>query len=527
MGLREEAVQKALANREQAEKAASEVSERSQGSTEPAKNPVGRCIGFLLLLPVCSFGGVTAIFIHSYIGGAAISLALLAGFYVLFRKKLTPAVAATNGIVAGILILALTVLMIVAKGNTDSRLMTAAGERICLFLFPGYGVMTMMSMQRMLRLFLPVAAVLLAFLLSVLLQKRSGLLKKAIPFLALMALCVGTTVVLAARRPAQRYAGHGFEYMHGWSSTDFSDYMVWSNPSKLASLDHPAGLIIEDEKDMPVLDGAEACFPLYSAVAKAVYKDIAVIEERYQRGEGISQDWEKWNIRSENGKIVTFTNTLQAFQRLWERKVDITFGARPSKEQLQLAKDSHVELNITPIGKEAFVFFVEPDNPITDLTSEQIRAIYHGDITNWKELGGKNQQILAFQRPENSGSQAMMEYFMGDISLKKPQTYEYVDAMMGVLKKVAQYNNEKGAFGYSFRYFVEDLHQENDVRVIAVDGVLPTRENIENGSYPLTVDLCVTTRADNKNPYVQKLVDFMLSEDGQELVEKSGYGVLK
>ena len=74
---------------------------------------------------------------------------------------------------------------------------------------------------------------------------------------------------------------------------------------------------------------------------------------------------------------------------------------------------------------------------------------------------------------------------------------------------------------------MEDLHQENDVRVIAVDGVLPTRENIENGSYPLTVDLCVTTRADNKNPYVQKLVDFMLSEDGQELVKKSGYGVLK
>ena len=184
-------------------------------------------------------------------------------------------------------------------------------------------------------------------------------------------------------------------------------------------------------------------------------------------------------------------------------------------------------MNVTPIGKEAFVFFVEPDNPVTNLTSEQIRAIYHGDITNWKEVGGKNQPILAFQRPADSGSQAMMEWFMGDVSLKKPQTYEYVDAMMGVFEKVAQYNNEKGAFGYSFRYFAEDLHQENDVRLIAVDGVLPTRENIENGSYPLTVDLCATTRADNKNPYVQQMVDFMLSEDGQELVEKSGYGRVK
>ena len=174
-----------------------------------------------------------------------------------------------------------------------------------------------------------------------------------------------------------------------------------------------------------------------------------------------------------------------------------------------------------------FVFFVEPDNPVRDLTSDQLRAIYHGDIANWKEVGGKNQKITAFQRPENSGSQAMMAWFMGDVSLKTPETYEYVEAMGGVVQKVSQYANETGALGYSFRYFVEDLRQEDDVRLLAVDGVLPTLENINNGSYPLTVDLCVITRENDPNPYVQKLVDFMLSEDGQELVEKGGYGVLK
>ena len=333
--------------------------------------------------------------------------------------------------------------------------------------------------------------------------------------------------VLAARRPAQRYAGHGFEYMHGWSSTDFSDYMVWSDPSKLAALDHPAGLIIEDEKDMPVLDGAEACFPLYSSVAKAVYKDIATIEERYQRGEGLEHDWKKWEYISENGKIVRFTNTVNAFERLLEKKVDVFFGARPSKNQQEMAKEKNVPITVTPIGKEAFVFFVEPDNPVRDLTSDQLRAIYHGDIANWKEVGGRNQKIIAFQRPENSGSQAMMAWFMGDVSLKDPESYEYVEAMGAVVRKVSQYANEAGALGYSFRYFVEDLQQEDDVRLLAVDGVLPTLENINNGSYPLTVDLCVITRENDPNPYVQKLVDFMLSEDGQELVEKGGYGVLK
>lgn len=156
----------------------------------------------------------------------------------------------------------------------------------------------------------------------------------------------------------------------------------------------------------------------------------------------------------------------------------------------------------------------------------ELRAIYHGDITNWIELGGKNQEILAFQRPENSGSQTMMEYFMGDVPLKEPQTYEKVDAMMGVIKEVAQYANEKGAIGYSFRYFLEELNQEKGVKMLSIDGVYPTLENIENGSYPLTTNVCLVTRKNESNPNVQKMIDFILSDDGQEIIRKTGYAGL-
>ena len=491
--------------------------------------PFWRCVLFLLLLPLSSL----CLLLVTMTSGktyalAVLSLTGLVALYVVFRRKLLPAVTVMNGVLAGAVILMLTVMMVIKEGNIDSQLMRNAVSAVCL-LFPGYLFLEMAGSKGMLlMLCLPVAELLLAFLLSLLFQKdRSRRLKKALPFLAVMALCLGAMAYLYANRPAVRYGGHGFDYMHGWSSTDFSDYMVWSEPSKLATLDHPASLIIEEEKDMPRLNGAEACFPLYSAVAKAVYKDIAAIEERYQRGEGIEQEWKKSLVIIQNGMIVSFTNTVNAFDQLLIEENDIVFGARPSRSQMQEAEDKHIQLNITPIGKEAFVFFVEPDNPVTNLTSEQIRAIYHGDITNWKEVGGKDQPILAFQRPANSGSQSMMEWFMGGISLKKPQTYESVGPMMGILEQVAQYNNERGAFGYSFRYFVEDLGQENDVCLIAVDGVLPTRENIENGSYPLTVDLCTVSRANDPNPYVQKLVDFMLSEDGQELVYKSGYGRIK
>ena len=96
--------------------------------------------------------------------------------------------------------------------------------------------------------------------------------------------------------------GHGFAYMHGWSSTDFTGFHVYDG-EKLAELGHEPNLVIDDPEDMPVLDGAEACYPLYCAAAKAVYKNIAVIESPYADSD-------------ENGLKVTFTNTVNGYKRL-------------------------------------------------------------------------------------------------------------------------------------------------------------------------------------------------------------------
>ena len=118
------------------------------------------------------------------------------------------------------------------------------------------------------------------------------------------------------------YSGHGFDYMSGYSSTDFKGYHVYDG-EKLVSLNHEASLWIEEEKDMPVMDGAEACYPVYTAVAKAIYKDIDVIEKkankRYEEWEdkhfdeyGEPEDWyeqdeedaeEEWIDKYNNGMI--------------------------------------------------------------------------------------------------------------------------------------------------------------------------------------------------------------------------------
>ncbi len=111
------------------------------------------------------------------------------------------------------------------------------------------------------------------------------------------------------------------------------------------------------------------------------------------------------------------TATIGGYYALATGEIDIMFGAYPSREQLNDAEKENTELLFTPIGREGFVFFVNKDNPIESLTSEQLRGIYSGQITNWAEVAGRDEAISAFQRNQSSGSQSALERFMGDTPL--------------------------------------------------------------------------------------------------------------
>ncbi len=207
--------------------------------------------------------------------------------------------------------------------------------------------------------------------------------------IVLIALIIGIVFVVSKIKDKQfeTYGGHGFDYMHGYSSTDFSGYHVYDG-DKLVALDHEAEFVMENIEDMPILDGAEACYPVYSAIAKTLYKDIDTIEQAvidleeksYKELNDDEIEW-KWN----NGRIVTFTNTRDGYYRLIRGEVDLFFGARPSTDQKQYAKEENKTIVSIPIGKEAFVFFVEEDNPVDGLTSEELKK-----STPEKSITGKN-----------------------------------------------------------------------------------------------------------------------------------------
>ncbi len=151
------------------------------------------------------------------------------------------------------------------------------------------------------------------------------------------------------------------------------------------------------KEDLPVIDCATALYPVASAFVQAAYPE---------------NNYPTFAWSADDGIPVYCSGTSTAYERLVKGKVDIIFVAGPSKEQLEYAKEAGVEFIMTPIGKEAFVFFVNNKNPVSNLTVEAVRQIYSGQITNWSSVGGNNSKIRAFQRNKNSGSQTALEKFM-------------------------------------------------------------------------------------------------------------------
>lgn len=283
------------------------------------------------------------------------------------------------------------------------------------------------------------------------------------------------------------------------SEVDLAAYEPFIRGSKAVVLDEPSTLRIKGE--LPIMDGATALYPLYSAFAMAVYP-----EKEY--------DYLRSEVRS--------TKTSHAYDSLISGEADIIFAAEPSERQRGDALAAGVQLKLTPIGREAFVFFTHADNPVNGITMEQIGDIYAGDLTNWEELGGKPASIRAFQRPEGSGSQSALQRIMKGRSLATPPRDDVTPGMGGIIQRTADYRNYPNALGFTFLYFATEMVGNGEIKLLSIDGVYPSRETIANGSYPLSSPFYAVT-AGTTNPHVESLINWIRSEQGQKLVAETGY----
>ena len=266
------------------------------------------------------------------------------------------------------------------------------------------------------------------------------------------------------------------------------------------------------------MDGATALYPVYAGFVQAVYP------------ERVYEPWDYSYDTADKMGLVVCTGTTMAYERLINGETDIIFVAGPSDDQLAMAREAGMELHLTPIGREAFVFFVNSENPVTGLTVEEIQGIYSGEITNWKELGGKWQRIRAYQRAENSGSQTALQRLMAGHKLMEPETEDRIAGMGGIINQVASYRNHKNAIGFSFRFYSTEMVRNDQIRLLALNGVEPTVETIRDGSYPIASNFYAVTATpigepapEEENEDLAALIEWILSEQGQWIIEETGY----
>lgn len=253
--------------------------------------------------------------------------------------------------------------------------------------------------------------------------------------------------------------------------------------------------------DLPRMDGSTSATPLEIGLKSGFL--------------GISYEEAK--------ELVSHTTTHDSFKRLIGGEVDLIFSVPISEEQQKMADEAGVTLFMEPVAREGFVFVVNAENPVDSLTSEQLRKIYSGEITNWSEVGGNDEPILPYQRNTDSGSQNYMTVFMGDTPLLPPKTELVQGMMMSLMDAIAVYDNSAGAIGYSvYSYAAQMYANANKVKYIAVDGVAPSKATMADESYPL-LSCTYIIYTDKSSESAREFTEKVLSDEGQGYVLDSGY----
>lgn len=283
---------------------------------------------------------------------------------------------------------------------------------------------------------------------------------------------------------------------------DVGSYLPHEEGSDLPEIESSLQLT----ENLPVLDGAAALVPVYAAIIDTVYLEGCVT---YKGGTFSDDNYYGENFAEDS--VMQYKNTVRGYQAIVDGTTDILFCAGPSEEQKQYAAEKGVELVYVPIGLEGFVFFVNENNPVDNLTVEQIRKIYACEYTNWKEVGGVDRVINPVTRLEGSGSQTTFEAFMGDYEIERKSPLAITGA----------------SIGFSFRYYMDGIVENDAVKMISLNGVYPSAENIQNRSYSIVAQFYAIYRADNENENIPVLIDWLLSEEGQTLIKETGYVRIK
>ena len=259
-------------------------------------------------------------------------------------------------------------------------------------------------------------------------------------------------------------------------------------------------------EEFPGVDGSTACIPLMAQImADTTGADL-----------------------TEAQSAISVSTTAYAWENMGVYDSDlaqllIVYEA-PGYVKDEIAQ-AGTQLEQKAIGRDALVFIVNEDNPVQSLTQDQLREIYAGHITNWKDVGGDDTPIVAFQRGEDSGSQTLFQNLLiQDGELMEAPTELAPASMGGLVDSIASYNNSANAIGFSVYYYIDQMYSQPGLRLLAVEDVTPSNDTIASQEYPLCNDFYAVIRASAAADSPERQVyDWLSTEDGVRCIEKAGY----
>ena len=282
--------------------------------------------------------------------------------------------------------------------------------------------------------------------------------------------------------------------------------------------------------NFPIIDGSDSTEPLRLILMSKLlgfdYEWISspfVVPEEAPNWVMPKYNGDREKIRELKVNRLLNSNTHGSFLKLIEDKVELIVTARSiSRDEKVYADEKGVTLIEKPIARDALAFMVNKKNPIENLSTKQIHGIYMGDIVNWSEVGGWDCELHPYVRNRNSGSQEKFETMvMAGLEIKDFPIM-YVGSTMTA--PYHQLDLDSTGIAYTPFYYFTYISGTISSKMIGVDGVAMTKENIKNDTYPYTSNVYTAVRSDiDKSSMAYRIFEFLTTEEGQAIVDESGY----
>ncbi|MBQ6249390.1 MAG: substrate-binding domain-containing protein [Oscillospiraceae bacterium] len=187
------------------------------------------------------------------------------------------------------------------------------------------------------------------------------------------------------------------------------------------------------------------------------------------------------------------STTHGAWLNIADGVADIALLAAPTEEEEAYLQEKGVTVDRKLYGGDGLVFIVNSACGVTNVTLDDLRAVYRGEITNWSQLGGVDAPIHVLYRDDQSGSQRLFDKLLFGGDAPDLSGFERLDEMSTIVGAVEY---DPYAIGYSIMTYLDSVYGETDVRVLSLDGVAPTPESVADSTYPLGTKGYVVIRSD-------------------------------